>query len=67
MALNIPKRRFPARAVLEMASGCTPHDISGKTGVSQKVIGAKKKKSLFGILDDGPAPPAALKRPQRFP
>ena len=39
-------------AVLEMVTGCNPHDISGKTGVSQADIKKKMKISLFGILDD---------------
>ena len=38
--------------VLEMVTGCNPHDISGKTGVSQSEINKKMKISLFGILDD---------------
>lgn len=38
--------------VLEMTTGCNPHDTSGKTGATQKEIGAKIKISLFGILDD---------------
>ena len=33
-------------------SGCNPHDTSGKTGVTVKDIRAKKKTSVFGILDD---------------
>ena len=39
-------------AVLEMNSGCNPHDISGKSGATAKEINVKKKRSTFGILDD---------------
>ena len=38
--------------VLEMTTGCNPHDISGKTGATQAEIKKKMKISLFGILDD---------------
>ena len=38
--------------VLEMVTGCNPHDVSGKTGATPKDIKAKMKISLFGILDD---------------
>ena len=38
--------------VLEMVTGCNPHDTSGKTGMNQAGINKKIKISLFGILDD---------------
>lgn len=38
--------------VLEMVTGCNPHDTSGKTGATQADINKKIKVSLFGILDD---------------
>ena len=38
--------------VLEMVTGCNPHDISGRTGATQAEIKKKMKNSLFGILDD---------------
>ena len=39
-------------AVLQMNSGCNPHDISGKSGASATEMKTKKKMSTFGILDD---------------
>lgn len=38
--------------VLEMVTGCNPHDTSGKSGATAAEIKAKIKVSLFGILDD---------------
>jgi hypothetical protein len=38
--------------VLEMVTGCNPHDTSGKSGVGPAEIKKKIKISLFGILDD---------------
>ena len=38
--------------VLEMVTGCNPHDTSGKSGVNAAEIKKKIKISLFGILDD---------------
>jgi myosin heavy subunit len=39
-------------AVLEMTTGCNPHDTSGKSGATAADIKKKIKVSLFGILDD---------------
>jgi myosin heavy subunit len=39
-------------AVLEMTTGCNPHDSSGRTGATAAEIKKKIKVSLFGILDD---------------
>ena len=36
-------------AVLQMNSGCNPHDISGKSGATAAQIKKKKKTSTFGI------------------
>jgi len=38
--------------VLEMVTGCNPHDTSGKSGATQAEIKKKIKISLFGLLDD---------------
>merc|ERR1711871_722744 len=38
--------------VLEMVTGCNPHDTSGKSGATPAEITKKIKVSLFGILDD---------------